>query len=936
MKKQENSEFFLSEEDFDICSVLNDPHQKEYLEKPTIKDIPSVLLTPIPEYEISDFQPYLSKISKEYQRYCENKKNGVSSNLFDSEVNISKLNFNKHNEYSLSHSFISNNFELLKSDKDHISDVSLEKMSETMEISLSFVPSVYFKSNFELENSRIFDLVIDNSKIFTQNASSVECRDLSNNNILQEKLSWYLDIVEMHLIKEINKASSSFFIIIDYFQDLYKESSKCINKIKELRNKLINNSNILVKPRLRIIEIMEKKKKLDILSQVLKHIHDILYELSKIRNLIDENDYINALNMIEKINKRMKENIDGLNGVPLSKVIALSSVLKELEIYGENIKHKLSLQFTDELMKDHKQVITSISPDAIGKIYLDFQKRNWINKNINLYYINLSDDFRKRIKEIIVAIYMTDSVENVLKHYCDIVLKEVKNIITQNLLFYKNDESIDVDQLLNPMTKGYSTLINSLREMTPENFLQMIGTIYVIICLFVQKLLVYQKLLLDITSNLINESKFADKSKSLISIDISNILVTAIDITHFEIVKILDIRASQTSRLAKNDLFRFFTLHAIFLSQCEILTGKSGELLQRTVLSQVKESISNYHTEKISLETSILDKDQWVPEKKITKEFQNAIACIVESETTDPISWKREFLFNETENSNSCPDLTDTSDGNLKSFITIKDENYFVTKPLISLFLILQSYAEFLILIPPMAYDVSNNLLEILELYNFKVCQLILGAGATKTAGFKTITAKYLALASHSISLIISLIPSISEFVKRHLGTIYLSKFNELKNAYEEHQSQIHLKFISIISDRLNMLINSPVEGLKTLDWSKELPRAEDGTLRPHSYIEFLARDTLTLYKVLKKYLKYDTLQNVMTQILDMYVEILPKEFSSLPLEMENLKNHVLIDLKYFADNLTILGNIGEEAGYKILKNVESIFEKKGKTRIQK
>ncbi|KAG5518703.1 hypothetical protein PMAC_002672 [Pneumocystis sp. 'macacae'] len=932
MKKQESSEFFFSNKIFDICSVLNDPYQKQDLKKSTIKDIPSVPLTQIPKYEISDFYQYLSEISSEYDRYSLNKKNKTTDSFCELDIDNLKLGSNEHNLYSsnCSTSFDKSS-ELLDVKKEISPHVSLDKIPESIEGSLSSVPSVYFKSNFELENSRIFDLVTDSSTIFAQNSVSGESKTFSNNTILQEKLSWYLDIVEVHLIKEINNASTSFFKIIDYLQDLYEESSVCVNRIKELRNKLSSNNNALVEPRLKIMEIMEKKENLNKLNHVLKHIYNILYKLSEVRDLIKRNEYISALDMINKINEEMKQNIDNSEDMPLSKISALSSVAKELEILTEDIKNKLSLEFANVLIEDHKQVISSLSFDAILKVYSDSLKINETNKSINSNYIDLDQDLQEKIKTIIMGIYMTNSIESALEHYYDMVLKEVKNIIIQSLLFKNDNNSTNINQLLNSMTREYSVLVNSLREMTPEDFLQMIGTIYAKIYLFIERLVIYQKFILNITSNLTNKFNFVYKSISTTSIDITDILESTIDIAQIEIVKVLNIRTPQNTKLLENDIFRFFALHNLFLSRCEMLTGKFGELLQETVLLHIKESISNYHSEKMSLEASILDKDQWIPEKEITEEFQNVINCIIDSAIFDPVSWKKDFFFNETENLKSSINSIDTVDKKLKSSITIKNENYFVTASLISLFLIVESYAKILILIPPVAYDISNNLLELLELYNFKVYQLILGAGATKTSGFKTITAKHLALASHSISLVICLISYILEFMKRHSGTIDLSEFDQLIKAYVEHQEQIHLKFVSIISDRLDLLLNSPLYGLKTLDWSKELSKTEDGTLKPHIYMESLVKDTLTLYKVLKKYLKQDITQNIMSEILNIYLTVLPKEFSSLPLETENLKNHVLLDLTYFADNLTILGSIGKETGYKIIKNVESMFEKNQK-----
>ncbi|EMR10218.1 hypothetical protein PNEG_01490 [Pneumocystis murina B123] len=929
MQKQESSEFLISDRIFDICYVLSGPYQKENSERPTAKDIHPVHLTSIPNYKISDFQEYLSKINQEYRRYCLYRFREIDGNLYELEKDILKLNFNDYDTNSSSRSSLSfdNHFESLRPNKEYISKFSSEKKLVTIEESLSSIPLVYFKSNFELENSRIFDLVADNSKISSENFVSSNCNTFSNNSILQEKLSWYLDIVEVHLIKEINSLSPLFFSVIDYLQGLHKVSSNCIDKIKELRTKLINNNDTFVEPRLKIIEILRKKENLDRLTLALKHVYNILSEFSEIGDLIKKKDYVHALNIIEKISEEIKGNLDGSSNISLSNVIALSSLGKELQIFKEEIREKLLLEFVNELIKDHKQVILYVSPETITEIYLNFQKKNKINKNSSLQYIDLDEDLRKKIETLIIGLYMTDSIEDVLKSYYDAILKEVKNILVYNILDSNNP--VDVDLFLNPITKEHTILVNLLKEMTPKNFLQTIGTIYALVYLFIRRLSIYQKFFLDITSNLV-EFNFADKSKSLKSIDISNILIAVVNFIESEMVTILDIRNYQNSKFSENNVFHFFSLNTMFLSQSEILTGKSGELLQKTVLAQVKQSINNYHAKKMSQETLILDRDRWLPEKYVTEELENAIFCIIDSAVTDPISWKKDFLFNEIEDSKSDVSSVDsTNDSSKKSFVIIEDKKYFIIESLAFLILIFQNYTKFFILIPSMAYDISNNLLELLELYNFKVSQLILGAGAIKTLGFKTITARHLALASHSLSLIMHLISYILEFMKRHVGNLDLSEFDQIKKAYQEHQSEIHMKFVSIMTDRLDVFMNSSSGGLKTLDWSKPLLQAEDGTLKAHSYMESLVKDILTLNKILTKYLKQDTIQDVMFKVLDIYINLLSKKYNTLSLDIHNIEEYIFVDVKYFSDNIATLGHIGQEASCKILKNVESMFKER-------
>lgn len=70
---------------------------------------------------------------------------------------------------------------------------------------------------------------------------------------------------------------------------------------------------------------------------------------------------------------------------------------------------------------------------------------------------------------------------------------------------------------------------------------------------------------------------------------------------------------------------------------------------------------------------------------------------------------------------------------------------------------------------------------------------MVLGAGAMRSAGLKNITAKHLALASQSLSIIIALTPYIREFIRRHLSqkqAVMLTEFDKLKRVSLYHAIQ--------------------------------------------------------------------------------------------------------------------------------------------------
>ncbi len=118
-----------------------------------------------------------------------------------------------------------------------------------------------------------------------------------------------------------------------------------------------------------------------------------------------------------------------------------------------------------------------------------------------------------------------------------------------------------------------------------------------------------------------------------------------------------------------------------------------------------------------------------------------------------------------------------------------------------------------------------------------------------RSAGLKNITAKHLALASQSLSIVIALIPYVRETFRRHLSpkqAVMLVEFDKLKRDYQEHQNEIHAKLIAIMSDR----ITAHIKSLNAIRW--DVQQAKPGV---NDYMELLVKETVTLHKVLSRYL---------------------------------------------------------------------------------
>lgn len=179
-----------------------------------------------------------------------------------------------------------------------------------------------------------------------------------------------------------------------------------------------------------------------------------------------------------------------------------------------------------------------------------------------------------------------------------------------------------------------------------------------------------------------------------------------------------------------------------------------------------------------------------------------------------------------------------------------------------------------------------------------------------RSAGLRNITARHLALASQSLSIIVAFIPYLREGFRRHLDTTQyglLPEFDKLKVAYQEHQNEIHSKLISIMGERLVFYCRS----LSELQWDTPTNQT-DGQIppSPNTYMQGLMKETVTLHKVLSKYLGPSTTEPIMLDVFASINHRLSEEFQKIPLPSLEAKEQMLADARFFHEKLSTLPGV--------------------------
>ncbi|CAK9167419.1 unnamed protein product [Ilex paraguariensis] len=245
-----------------LSSILNNPHKSDAswvgwwssFSSSTSAAAPpefAPLGTNKPGSEItrSDLQPYLSSISQQYNRF-EDIRNHSTKESRDLE--------------------------------------SIGGQGEALVACLREVPALYFKEDFELEDGATFRAACPFSTV-------------AENLVLQEKLSQYLDVVELHLVKEISLRSSSFFEAQGQLEDLNGKIVEGCNRIRELKETIRLLDSDLVDSARQIQELNVERSNYIGLQHKLRLIFYVNQALSALKLLVASADCAGALDVTDDL-----------------------------------------------------------------------------------------------------------------------------------------------------------------------------------------------------------------------------------------------------------------------------------------------------------------------------------------------------------------------------------------------------------------------------------------------------------------------------------------------------------------------------------------------------------------------------------------------------------------------------------------------------------
>ncbi|PHH91907.1 hypothetical protein CDD83_9850 [Cordyceps sp. RAO-2017] len=957
---------------------------------PTARDIPPVTLTNIPHVDPAEFTPYLTQVGPLYEQLKRlqeseddssgarrwNRQEEAADSGTDGYLRPASRPFSSRQSSSASLASLSS---VEQPSPMRRTSSGFVRKAQQGPPPLSTIPNVYFDEDFHLENPRTFDVVSERSEVIQspqpghsdkmENSTSVKTprKALATNAILQEKLSWYMDTIEVHLINSISTASTTFFTALGSLKELHLEASESVERIRALRTELEALDAEVAKNGLQIVQKRSRQANLKKLNDAVLQLQQIVDGVGHCESLVDAGEVDKALASIDSLERliagesQQAENGDGDEAPSqlrdLRSASALQGVNDDLSILRSRAGKAYESQFSSILIADLRQHVESApSSEVLVRWSIAASRsRGGHSRSPSAFpaYLSATEDLKAQLLPIMGGLQRANHVALAAMAYREAVLRDIRNLIRRPLPSSNDDDN---ESMVSVSTSGgkprsnqekSSTLARNLRALGPEEAEEMLITIYVGVTETLRRLTTQVKVLLDMASSL-TEPEDGSKSPPVKSpvtsprperaggkpagggfalqeelhktLDEATLLTQAVDVAHDKVAKILKVRSEQTTHLPLGLFLRYFSLNLGFANECEAISGRSGTQLKTVVNGQIKEFVQRNRDAEMQRLAQGMESDQWNA-KDFTEKNKELLELILESSSRDDAAWtegneiwvpyqargeakKAETATGEVNGSAAAKDKTRAA--------MIESEKFVLPQ---SAILCLEGVGNFLQLvagIPSMTTEVASSLVAYLQLFNSRCTQLILGAGATRSAGLKNITTKHLALASQALGFMAALVPHMREFMRGHGGSAagvasLMGEFDKVRRQLQEHQESIHQKLVDIMSGRAAVHAKS----VRATDW--DAAKASEG---PHAYMETLTKETTTLHRVLTKHLPARSIQVIMQPVFQKYKDQLGAALKEAEAKTERGQQSMLRDVEFLSAKLGKVDGFGDTGDF--------------------
>lgn len=682
------------------------------------------------------FESYCRKIGKRYRRHAR-----INHNTQQNQDQVSQTPASISPSSSISSLQITENTDFRNIDERLLNEATIRD-----------IPQIFLKPDLDFSKAESFALVFDGLNI----NSDIEHQEL------QEKLSHYLDIVEIQIAKQVSQKSSSFFHAMTSQDTIMEEMSRATTNVRKLREKLRHIDNSLVRQSLNIINCERVKTNKQMVLEKLKLMATVHQTQPMIQVLLGTQDYVAALDLISTTQEILAQELSTIHcfrHLPhelkeLEKIID-KMLMTEFEKYTTSDLNRPLLE-TDHRVLDEDKLISIIS----GLL----RKKNFTF--IDLYKDEAIMTVRALIKQLVIEVIASSDAEICLTGAGE----EAQSLSLQEWILLLETATISLMKLLKRIRLVHDVMLHVTdssagKAENPED---------------------------DVAYLNDSDTFISLTDYSLIHNKLTSMLQSVGNYCHERCAHLVSNQSLEQYSGTLEEMEKLAQIVEEFCAGCEEVIGIKSIPLMAALKAQGNRFSQKFHNERKSKLNLLLDNERWKP-AEVPGEIQKMLNHIA----------KGEFMWTK---------LDDHGPSIVAPMLMVGDEPYALVGSALILIQIVSEYCRCASHLPIIASQMSRNVVDLLRTFNSKACQLVLGAGAVHVAGLKLITISNLALVSRALQLVLWLMPHVkNHFVRLDLNgsTGNLMGWSTVEKDFISHIKEVEIKMLTIVGQLVNSQLNN-------------------------------------------------------------------------------------------------------------------------------
>ncbi|XP_055680645.1 vacuolar protein sorting-associated protein 54 [Lutzomyia longipalpis] len=714
---------------------------------------------------------------------------------------------------------------------------------------LQDIPQIFMKPHLELSNPATFASVfpgVGDGGNATQSG-----------RLLQEKLSHYLDIVEVQIARQVAQKSSAFFHAMTSQDTIMAQMREASTNVRQLRSKLRHIDEAQVREALRVAKLARTRTHYLVVLEKLHLMATVHQTQPMIQLLLGTQDYVAALDLIGTTQEIVAQELVGVHCFR-----HLPSQLMEMERLVDKM---LTTDFEKYATADFNRPLTA------NEKVLDEDKLVCI----------ISGLLRKK-NFTFVGTYKEEAIVAIKAIVKQLVIEIIASADEEICLTGAGEEaqSLSLGEWIKFLETATGTLLMLLKR---------VKAVYSVM---LQTADVSAGKVQEVTTTVMDSEVFLSlQDHKVVQQRLSDLLSGVCNYCHERCANLVSNESLERSSVTAEHIARLSAVVNDFIGGCEEICGSQSVALRVAVTNQGTRFANKFHAERKSKLALLLDSERW-KQADVPGEFQRMVEHI----------GRREFEW------------TRQSDDGISSppsaVLLVDGEPFTLVGAALLLVQIVSEYCRCAQQLPIISAQLSRSVVDLLRTFNSRCCQLVLGAGALHVAGLKTITSGNLALVSRALQLVLWLLPHVkSHFQCLESNGANLAGYETVEKDFVSHIKEIENKVLSIVCSLVTNQLSSwdarpPVPSQAFRNISRHFVKLHEAIapILPDAQVHSIYRVVHRSFKdrLREQILKYNIINNggpqhgVVTSELTFYLETL-RTLKAMPLD--ELRDETLNDI---------------------------------------